>query len=226
MKRFVPFIIIAAIALLTLGIATAVYRVKTRPAAAPLPGIAGNAAPAKAQAPEDPGHVRGPSGAPVTLEIFGDFQCPSCAVVSKGIDELQKQKADKIRVVFREFPLEMHRHAMQAALAAEAAAIQGKFWEMHDKLYENQPVWSEATNVNFLFEAYADAIGLDVARFRADRIAPDVRARVLADMKDGDRRQVKSTPTVFLNGVPFRAGFTKDELQRDVEAVLAQKNNS
>jgi protein-disulfide isomerase len=223
-KRFVPFIIIISIALLTLGVAMMVYRAKTGPASTPLAGVAGS--PAKAQKPEDPTHVRGPSDAPVTLEIFGDFQCPSCAVVSKGIDEMQRKDADKVRIVFREFPLEMHRHAMQAALAAEAAAIQGKFWEMHDKLYENQPVWSEATTVNFLFESYADAIGLDVARFRADRIAPDVRARVLADMKDGDQRQVKSTPTVFLNGVPLRAGFAKDELQRGIEAALAPKKQS
>jgi protein-disulfide isomerase len=178
MKRFLPFIIIAAVALLTVSIATAVYREKTRARPVPEVNVAGN--PTPAEATENPSlHVRGPRNAPVTLEIYGDFQCPSCGLVSQGIDELQKQHEGKIGVVFHEFPLEMHRHAMEAALAAEAAAVQGKFWEMHDALYQNLPVWSEATTVNFLFESYAESIGLDVALFRADRMAPDVRARVL-----------------------------------------------
>ena len=131
-----------------------------------------------------------------------------------------------MRVVFREFPLDMHKHAMEAALAAEASAVQGKFWEMHDKLYQNQSVWSEATTVGFLFDNYAESIGLDVARFRADRSAPDVRLRVREDMKTGDSRGIKSTPTVFVNGMQLRAGFTKDELQKTIDAALAQKKTS
>ena len=131
-----------------------------------------------------------------------------------------------MRVVFREFPLEMHAHAMEAALAAEAAAVQGKFWEMHDKLYTSQPAWSEATNAKFLFESYAEAIGLDVARFRADLRAPDVRRRVRADVSAGDRRGVKSTPTVLVNGLALRAGFTRAELEAAIAAALAPNKNS
>ncbi len=225
MKRFLPFVIIAAVALLTVGIATAVYRAKTRDAPVPVARVTGSTTPS--EAPEDPTlHARGPRNAPVTLVIYGDFQCPSCAVVSQGIDELQKEYEGKMRVVFHEFPLEMHRHAMEAALAAEAAAVQGKFWEMHDMLYKNQPVWDEATNANVLFESYAESIGLDVARFRADRMAPDVRARVIADAAEGKGRGVKVTPTIFINGIELRAGFTKDNLQATIKAALAPKKTS
>lgn len=225
MKRFLPFVIIAAVALLTVGIATAVYRAKTKAEPVPVAGVAGN--PMLAEAPEDPFlHARGPRNAPVTLVIYGDFQCPSCGLVSKAIDELQKQHEGKMRVVFHEFPLEMHKHAMEAALAAEAAAVQGKFWEMHDMLYQYQPVWAEATTVGFLFESYAESIGLDVARFRADRRAPDVRSRVIADAALGESRGVKSTPTIFINGTQLRNGFTKDQLGGAIETALAPKKNS
>ncbi len=230
MKRFLPFVIIAAVALLTVGIATAVYRTKTAESPVPVVGLEGSARPAGAtpsEAPEDPNlHARGPRNAPVTVMIYGDFQCPSCALVSQGIDELQKQYEGKVRVVFHQFPLEMHRHAMEAALAAEAAGVQGKFWEMHDTLYKNQPAWGEATNANILFESYAESIGLDVARFRADRLAPDIRARVVADAAAGDARGIKVTPTVFVNGVRLRAGFTKEKLQEAIEAALAPKKTS
>ncbi len=232
MKRLLPFLVIGIVALVTLAIAGVVYREKTRALAVPTPApvVASAAGAAPTNAPAEPAtdtlaesaHVRGPREAPVTLEIYGDFQCPSCAVVSQGIDEIQKQSGGRVRVVFYEFPLEMHPHAMPAALAAEAAGIQGKFWEMHDKLYANQPAWAEATRPNFLFESYADAIGLDVARFRADRIAPDVRARVLADVAAGDRRQVKNTPTVFVNGTPMRPGFTRDELEAAIKSAVPQ----
>lgn len=225
MKRFLPFLIIAAIALLTVGIATAVYWAKTKPGPAPLADAAGS--PTQAEAPEDPSlHTRGPRNAPVMLVIYGDFQCPSCGLVSKEIDELQKQYEGKVRIVFHEFPLEMHPHAMEAALAAEAAAVQGKFWEMHDVLYQNQPVWADATTVGVIFDSYAESIGLDVARFRADRIAPDVKARVIADAAAGESRGVKSTPTIFINGIELRAPFTKDRVQGAIDAALAPKKTS
>ena len=99
-------------------------------------------------------------------------------------------------------------------LAAEAAAVQGKFWEMHDMLYQYQPVWSSATNVNYFFESYAESLGLDVARFRADRQSADVRAHVIEDGKGGEARGVKNTPTIFINGTELRTGFTKEKMQK------------
>ncbi|MBA3961345.1 MAG: thioredoxin domain-containing protein [Chthoniobacterales bacterium] len=224
MKLFLPFVIIAAVALLTAGIAARAYHEKMRPAPALMPGV--EASPQPANTLEGAAYARGPRDAPVTLEIYGDFQCPPCAVVSKGIDAIQRQYEGRVRVVFREFPLEIHKHAKEAALAAEAAAIQGKFWEMHDELYENQLSWAEAPKVNSLFESYAEAIGLDVARFHADSMAPDVRRRVLADINAGDRRAVDRTPTVFVNGVRLGNSFSKDQLEKAIVAALPLKKNS
>lgn len=223
MKRFLPFVIIAAVALVTVGLATAVYRVKTRPA--PSASVAGT--PTPADAPEDPSlHVRGPNNAPVTLEIYGDFQCPSCALVSQAIDDLQKQDAGKMRLIFHEYPLAMHKHAMEAAVAAEAAALQGKFWEMHDLLYRYQPVWSKVNDAGYFFEAYAGEIGLNVEQFKADRNSQEIEARVMADGQAGSARGVKNTPTLFLNGREVRSGFTKDSLQGEIEAALSAKKGS
>ena len=223
MKRFLPFLIIAVVGLVTVGLAALVYRVKTQPASAPAAtAAAGTSKPA--EAPEDPSlHVRGPRSAPVTLEIYGDFQCPSCSTASQAIDELQKQDEGKLRVIFHEFPLEMHRHAAEAAMAAEAAALQGKFWEMHDILYKYQLVWSRVNDINYFFESYAQSIGLDVARFRADRQSADVQAHVIEDGKIGQARGVKNTPTIFLNGTEIKAVFTKDKLQEAIDAALAAK---
>jgi len=223
MKRFLPFLIIGAVALLTVGTAAVMYWVKTRPTPAPQAGTAVAATPV--EAPENPFlHVRGSRNAPVTLEIYGDFQCPSCALASQAIDELQKEYKDKLKVIFHEFPLEMHQHAAAAALAAEAATVQGKFWEMHDILYQYQSVWSNATNVNYLFESYAESIGLDVARFRADRESADVRARVLEDGKGGEARGVKNTPTIFINGTELRTSFSKEKMRETIDAALASGN--
>ena len=224
MKRFLPFILIALVGLLTVGIATAVYRVKTRPKPASTASAAAATATQEQEAENPSLHVRGPKNAPVTLEIYGDFQCPSCGIASREIDELQAQEfAGKMRVVFHEFPLAMHRHAAQAARAAEAAGIQGKFWEMHDALYKYQDVWSRATNANDFFESYAEAIGLDVARFRADCISPDVLTRVMEDGKAGKERGVENTPTLFLNGNQVTTAFTKEALQQVIESALSAK---
>ena len=229
MKRSLPFIIIALVALLTVGIATMVYRAKVQPApvTAAAPVTTGAASPTPANAREDPSlHVRGPLGAPVTLEIYGDFQCPSCALVSQAIDDLQKQYAGKLQIVFHEFPLAMHNHAVDAARAAEAAGLQGHFWEMHDLLYQYQPIWSKATTPSFFFAAYAKSIGLDVERFKADLESPDVQTRVITDADGGNARGVKNTPTIFINGHQVISAFTFEKLQELVEEALAAKKNS
>ena len=221
-KRFLPFLIIAVVGLGTVGIAALVYRAKTQAAPASAAGK-----PTAAEAPEDPSlHARGPRRAPVTLEIYGDFQCPSCSTASQAIDELQKEREGRMRVIFHEFPLEMHQHAAEAALAAEAAAVQGKFWEMHDMLYQYQSVWSRVSNAGYFFESYAESIGLDVARFRADRQSADLQARVIEDGKVGQNRGVKNTPTIFVNGTEIKSAFTKDKLREAIDATLAAKKGS
>ena len=225
MKRFLPFLIIAAVALVTVGGGTLFYFVKTQPK--PVTPASAAPTPAPAEAPEDPSlHARGPRNAPVTLEIYGDFQCPSCALVSQAIDELQKEYEGRLRVIFHEFPLAMHKNAMKAAMAAEAAGVQGKFWEMHDMLYQYQPVWSKVTDPGYFFESYAELIHLDVARFHVDRQSEDLQARIVEDGKGGQNRGAKNTPTLFINGSEVRAAFTKDKLRETIEAALTARKGS
>ena len=191
MKRFLPFIIIVAVALLTVGIATTLYRSKVQPSPA-TPAVAATGTPTPTEEKEDKSlHVRGPRTAPVTMEIYGDFQCPPCAIASAIIDDLEKQYGQQMRVIFYEFPLAMHEHAMEAAMAAEAAGLQGRFWEMHDMLYKYQSVWSKASDVSTFFASYAESLGLDAGQFAIDAKSPQVQARIMSQGESGTARGVK-----------------------------------
>jgi len=144
----------------------------------------------------------------VQLEEFGDFECPPCGLLHPILLQMHKEFGDKIAITFREFPLvPAHQHAIAAASSAEAAGLQGKFWEMHDLLYENQKNWHETFDVRPIFEGYAKQIGLDIARFQQDVNGEAVAQRIFLDGKRGHSLGVKGTPTVFMNGkeVPFEA---------------------
>src|SRR5581483_6806290 len=148
MKRYLPFVIVVVVALATVGSGALLYRAK-RPHVLPIPEDKTLSA---KSSPESP-HVRGNPNAPVTLEEYGDFQCPPCGMFAAFAGQLEKEYDSRLRVVFRNFPLKMHEHAAEAALAAEAAGMQGRFWEMHDVLYKEQDNWSTAPNVRELFES-------------------------------------------------------------------------
>ncbi|HZI18994.1 MAG TPA: thioredoxin domain-containing protein [Pyrinomonadaceae bacterium] len=147
-----------------------------------------------------PPHARGSEGAAVVLEEFADFQCPPCARLHSLMKEIEGDYGSGVRFVFRHFPLDAHAHARQAAQAAEAAGLQGRFWEMHDLLYARQPEWSESEDAAQHFTEYARSLGLDVEAFRRDMEAEPVRARVLADERRGASIRIDATPTLFLNG--------------------------
>ena len=215
MKRYLPFVIIAAVALLTVGAGAMLYRAKRH---APLSASAAPESNERIDGKE--AHVRGPADAPVTLEEFGDFQCPSCSFVASVIHNLEHDYRPRLRVVFRNFPLKMHSHALEAAIAAEAAGSQGHFWEMHDLLYQNQSDWSNAANVQPLFESYAGNLGLDVARFKKDLETPEVNMRVASDGELGLSRGVKNTPTIFINGREIPPPFTREALHEAIEAAI------
>ena len=234
MKRFVPFFVILAVAVITFATGTWIYRAKMK---AEVRAVAASAEQAKAAAASQPldspeqktpdsRYARGPATAPVTLEIYGDFQCPSCATTSGTIDELAKQYGGKMRVVFHEFPLQMHKHAVAAAMAAEAAGEQGHFWEMHDRLYQYQPVWSRVSDPNHFFNAYAQEIGLDPVRFNADLHSTELRSRLISSGNAGVRRGVKNTPTIFVNGVELRGIFNENTLREAIDSALAAKGAS
>ena len=192
MKRYLPFIIVFAVAFATLTGATMLYWAK-RPATLTLSTNSGTE--------NKPGevHARGPENAPVTLEEFGDYQCPPCGMLAGPINQLAKDYGSNLRVVFHNFPLITHQHAREAACAAEAAALQGRFWEMHDLLYREQPAWSKAGDVRPLFSAYAGILHLDVNRFNKDMDSEAVKKRVADDQKHGASIGVQNTPTIFLN---------------------------
>ena len=143
--------------------------------------------------------------ATVTLEEFADFQCPSCGLTHPVMKQIQGIFGQRIKFIFRNFPLPMHDKAYDAATAAEAAGIQGKFWDMHNLLYTNQAAWSSDPNYKQVFRGYAEKIGLDVDKWENDMAGMSARGRIQADMDRGKALQLNSTPTVFINGksVPY-----------------------
>jgi protein-disulfide isomerase len=169
-------------------------------------------------------HVLGNPDAPVTLEEFGDFQCPPCGIVSGPINQLEQDYHPRLRVIFRHFPLTMHRHAREAALASEAAGQQGRFWQMHDVLYREQAVWSEAADVRPLFDSYAGMLGLKIDRFKKDMESDEVKRRVTADQLRGTALGVTITPTLFINDRALpNASLSPASLHSAVEAAMNVK---
>src|SRR5205809_7993478 len=137
--------------------------------------------PVSARHPAESVHIRGNPAAAVTLEEFGDFECPSCANLATFLDQVVKEYHPRARLIFRNFPLAMHQFARDAALAAEAAGLQGRYWEMHDTLYREQPVWSSSSDARTLFISYAETLGLDLQQFKRDMGSEKVRARIESD---------------------------------------------
>jgi diadenylate cyclase len=158
-------------------------------------------------------HVRGPEDAPVTLVKYGDYECPYCGQLHPVLEELRERSGERVRFVFRHFPLDsVHPRARRAALAAEAAASQGRFWEMHDLLYENQAELGEEA-----LTRYAAELGLDLRRFEED-LANDHHAwRIEEDRLGGERAGVGGTPALFVNGVRYAGPMDLDGLLAAVE---------
>jgi diadenylate cyclase len=158
-------------------------------------------------------HVRGPEDAPVTLVKYGDYECPYCGQLHPVLEELRERSGERVRFVFRHFPLDsVHPRARRAALAAEAAASQGRFWEMHDLLYENQDELGEED-----LTRHAAELGLDLRRFEED-LANDHHAwRIEEDRLGGERAGVGGTPALFVNGVRYAGPMDLDGLLAAVE---------
>ena len=143
---------------------------------------------------------KGPKNAPVVLTVYSDFQCPACQKAYLPIEELRKQFPDDIRVEFRHYPLERaHRWAIPAAIFAECAAEQGKFWEYHDRLYSEQSKWAILEDAIPMLVKYAQEAGLSREPFEACVGNPKTLERIRAERLSGERRQVQSTPTMFIN---------------------------
>ena len=166
--------------------------------------------PAPLAVPVDNGrdHIRGSLDAPMTLVEYGDYECPHCGAVHPIIRALLEQIGPQLRFVFRHFPLStMHRHAMRAAEAAECAGAQGKFWEMHDLLFQNQQHLADENLIE-----YATRLQLDAARFERDLASHACLPRVQEDYRGAMRSGVKGTPSFFINGVRYKGEYDLEPL--------------
>ena len=164
-------------------------------------------------------HAQGPAGAPVTLVEYGDYECPYCGKAYPIVKRVQRELGDRLRFVFRNFPLNtIHAHASVAAQAAESAGAQGKFWEMHDLLYENQDKLADAD-----LNSYALKLGLEIYRFEADMSSQVFAARVREDFRGGVRSGVNGTPTFFINGLRYRGELRMDELLYAIESAMKER---
>lgn len=143
----------------------------------------------------DGAHTKGPDTAKVTIVEWSDFQCPFCSRVNPTISQLMADYGDNLRVAFKHNPLPMHNRALPAAIAAEAAGKQGKFWEMHDLLFANA---RDLTDENF--EKWAKEIGIDVEQFKKDMADPALKKKVLDQQSQGSNLGARGTPAFFING--------------------------
>lgn len=266
MRRYLPFAIISAIFLIAIGSGLMLFRWKQPPSApiAPIvpiaptvpsvPAVPVPTVPTIAVAPEALGkpdaespHIRGGANARVTIEEFGDFQCHPCAELFPKLAKVEEDYGDRLRVVFRHKPLHQHEHAVLAACAAEAAGLQGHFWEMHDLLFQNSARWTKGIDtvgpdappsrrlqstvlaldaeVRDVFVSYAEMLKLDVDRFKTDMDSDEIKARVESDRAHGDTLGIDRTPTLYLNGhlLPFSASRTVETLHAAIDAELNGK---
>jgi protein-disulfide isomerase len=212
MKRYLPFVIIAAVLVAAGGAGFLMLR-SAQPQPSTTPAPAG-------------GSVATSNGAPskgaVKIDEYGDYQCPPCGALHPIIKTLKSEYGDRIQFAFHHFPLtQLHTHALEASYAAAAAGLQGKFWEMHNILYENQSVWSQVGDFRPIVLDFARQIGLDVPRFTREMDGLQVVTLVQDDAQLGARLGVNSTPTVFINGkmIP-NENLTIEGLRKEINQRL------
>jgi protein-disulfide isomerase len=157
----------------------------------------------------------------VTVVEFGDYQCPACEAAYPTTKQMLTDYAGKITFVFRNYPLSQHKNAKVAAEAAEAAAAQGKFWEMHDKLYDVQNAWANLPDPTDTFASYAAELGLNAAKLKSDIQSNAYDSVIQADQNDGNDVSVQGTPTFFVNGV-MAADYNYATLKTLIDAQLAK----
>ena len=223
-KSYLPFIIIGGVLAIALGAGVVLFRSAKQPLSAPPEK---NSSPAEKNsttvlAGAKPAHAKGAENAPVTLEEFGDFECPPCGALYPLLKKIEADYGEeKVRLVFRQFPLpQIHKHALVSAYAAEAAGFQGRFWEMYDKIYGDQATWSKAPDARTFFLQYARDIGLDVDRFQRDLSSPEAERRVMFDYQRGRSLGVTGTPTIFINGRLLPPETTDKQLREMIDAVI------
>jgi len=276
MRRYLPFAIIGAVFLLAIGSGLLLFRGKqstsaptapippmvpavsaspsavVSPVASASPGVlVVQTPPAAATAPvpgpeSDSLHVRGGTNAPVTIEEYGDFQCIPCSQLFPILEQVEQDYGERLRVVFRHKPLHKHEHAVLAARAAEAAGLQGRFWEMHDLLFQNSLRWTKGVDgvgpdapasrrleskvlgmeieVRDVLMSYAEKLKLDIERFKRDIDSNEVKARVDSDRARADQLGIDRTPTLYVNGhlLPYMSITSVAALHAAIDSNLKE----
>jgi protein-disulfide isomerase len=167
------------------------------------------------------GHLRGPENAQVTLVEFGDYQCPSCGAFHPLVQEVLHRYPTQVRLEFHHFPLvTVHPNTMLASQAVEAAGDQGKYWEMHDAVFEHQNDWSGSPNPEPIFITLATGVGLDINKFMQGLRSPEVQQRILKDVERGQEAKVEATPTFFINGEQIHVRLSMEDFVQAIESHL------
>lgn len=170
-------------------------------------------------------HVTGGSDSKVILVEYGDYQCPSCGGAHPNVNALLEEYGDDITFIFRNFPLtSIHPNARAAAAVAEAAGLQGKYWEMHDMLYEAQNDWSslDTKQRTTIFNSFAKSLNLDIAKYEEDMASKNVNQKISFDLAVGKSAGASATPTFYLNGEKLDDQTASGIVQGDLSAIKAK----
>jgi len=167
------------------------------------------------------GHIRGPENAPLTLVEFGDYQCPSCGAYHPLVKEILNRYPTQLRLEFHHFPLvTVHPNSMLASQAVEAAGEQGRYWEMHDAIFDHQREWADNPNAEPVFIALASGFGLDINKFMQSLRSPEIQERILKDVERGQNAKVEAVPTFFINGEQIHVRLTMEDFVQVIESHL------
>lgn len=165
--------------------------------------------------------IQGDAKSKVVLIEYSDFECPACAQYSKVVNDIAAEFGAHMAFVYRHYPLKtIHKNALVAAYAAEAAGAQGKFWEMHDKLFTYQKDWIESAALEEMFKKFAADLGLDAAKFDTDYNSRKIRNNVDLDIESGDKNDITYTPTFFLNGKKINNPRGYDEFRQLIRDAI------
>ena len=234
MKKYLPFAIIIIVLAGAIGLSFVLWKNRGGSTANPNsnspfePTAPGAASPAPNQTPPESAGLTRPNvkvSSPVVIEEYGDYQCPPCGQLYPELKNIEIEYGNQVQIVFHHFPLmKIHKNALLAAHAAEAARNQNKFWEMHDRLYRNQKEWAELDDPRPVFEGYARQLNLKLDQFNSDLQSNLIDQKIFADMQRGTSQGVTGTPTVFLDSHLLKYEATNlDGLRRGINILLQQK---
>ena len=214
MNNYRPFLIIALV-LLVAAAGTALLLKSNQRISSP---------PSDNQAPDNP-NKNSSANTVVTLEEYGDYQCPPCGQMHPTLKKLKQEYGPNLNLIFRNLPLtKVHPNALAAAQAAEAARIQNRFWEMHDLLYENQNLWKDDVNPRSIFVQFAKDLGLNTWEFTRDMDGKQIQMRIEADQDAAAKQGIEGTPTILINGRQLRTEMTTPEgVRKGIEVMLSAK---